>query len=187
MCPSFFSVDSPSTHETPDHGFSRANRLTPSLQKPGDSPSLCTVNEKSFHIDLNRQPVVVLAPLSPRLIRSLRSPLPKSSNTKNEDCNHFKSDILWKHNSNQDSDSDFSTTNDDTHPKKRQKIAENNMEHEDFLTDRASQQRRTSSTSTFTDCDEAVTKTRAESKPPANNGKNGMQKYACMLILTFLH
>lgn len=138
------------------------------------------MNENTFHIDQNQQPVVVLAPLSPRLITSLRPPLPESSNIENEDCNSS-----WEPDSDEDSNPNFSITNDDTHPKKRQKITENNKEHEAFSTDHASQHRGTSSTNRPTDLDEVIVNKLAESTPTANNGKNNMQKYACMFLLFF--
>lgn len=172
----FYSVESPSTHETPDHGFSSTNRLTPSLRKPGDSPNLCMLLGKTFHIDPNRHPVVVLTPLSPRLISSSCSPAPKSPDNENEHCYNFNSDPPWEPDSDKDSDSDFSITNDDTPPKKKQKIDENSLMH------RANQKRKISSTNTFTYFDEAITNRLAESKTPANNGKNNMQKYAHVFL-----
>lgn len=135
MCLLSPPVESSSTPETPDHVFPTASRLSPSLQKSRESPNLCTVNEKTFHIDINRQPVVVLDPLPPGLISSLHPPMPETSNTENED---FKSDSSWKPDSEEDSDSDFYITNDDAHPKKRQKVAGKNKEEKDSSTDRAS-------------------------------------------------
>lgn len=164
-------------HETPDHGFSCTNRLTPPLQKPGDSPNLCTLLEKTSHIDPKRHPVVVLTRLSPRLISALCPPVPTSHNNENEHCYDFNSDPSWQPDRDEDSDSDFSITNDDTPPKKKQKINDNN-----FLTHRASQKRKTSSTNTFSCFDEALMNRLAESKIPSNNGKNNVQNYARMFI-----
>lgn len=178
----FYSVESPSTHETPDHGFSSTNRLTPSVQMPGDSPNLCMLLGKTFHIDPNRHPVVVLTPLSPRLISSSCSPAPKSTNNENEHCYNFNSDPPWEPDRDKDSNSDFSITNDDTPPKKKQKIDEL-MKLKKFLMHQTNQKREIPSTNTFTYFDEAGTNRLAESKTPANNGKNNMQKICTYVFI----
>lgn len=117
--------------------------------------------------------MVVLVRLSPRLVSSLRLPLAKSPLTENEDCNNFKGDSCWEPDSEEESNSDLSITNDDTHPNKRRKIT-NDTEQEDCTTDHACQEQDQSSKNTSTDFDEANTKTLAESKlsdvqdPPSN-------------------
>lgn len=165
MCLFFFSVETPSTHEIPVHDFSSANRLTPSLQEPGDSPKPCAVGEKTFQIDLKRQPVVVLVRLSPSLISSLRSPLSKSPNTENND----DSDSSWEPDTDDQSNSDSTIPHNDAPPKKSRKITKNEAPKH-FTKDCGRREREKSSKSTM----DENTKTLAESKssdvqdPPRN-------------------
>lgn len=108
----------PSTYET--HGFSSTNGPTPPSLKPWDN--VYTLNGKTFHVNLNRQPVVVLTRLSPCLISSLCSPAPKSSDIEDENIYNSDSDTQWEPDEGMCSDSDFSSSNDNTWSNKRRKI-----------------------------------------------------------------
>lgn len=175
---SFPSVEYPSTCETPDHDdLLSTNRPTPSLQSHH-----YVHNGKTLHIDPNRRPVVVLTPLSPRLIRSLGSPAARSPKIEDEQRYNFSSDPLWEPDSEKDSDSDFSIKDYDTRHNKRQKIREKNTKHKSFSRHRVSQMSEKSSTSTCTNFDKTTTNRLAESKPPANKGKNNLQEYVHMFV-----
>nr|XP_046273564.1 uncharacterized protein LOC124074563 isoform X2 [Scatophagus argus] len=100
---------------------------TPWLPNLRDSKNFYRDDSKKVHINLKRQPVVVLTRLSPSKISCLRSPAPQDYNSEDESLNSLDSDTQWE----PDDDfnySDSSISSYDTGSQKRRKIYQKNWD-----------------------------------------------------------